>query len=385
MKLAIVGVGGAGGKILDRLLEYDADRDAGFTRHAVAVDTAKGDLEGLARVPDSNRLLVGESIGGGQGTGADPAAGRAAVEDDLEEIQSAIDRVATGKIDALLVLAGLGGGTGGGGAPLIAERLGEIHAEPVYGLGILPSTDEGGIYSRNAARALQRFVEHTDNVLLFDSEAFESRVESVAEIETTIAARFGTLFSAGEADAEDGTVAESVVDSSEVVNTLGDRGLSSVGYATEEVETKGGGLLSRLLGSKDTEPEFVSAGNATNRITSLARQATLRKLTLPCEIESASRALVIVAGPPEHLDRKGLEEARRWIEEKTNCQTVRTGDYPRPDSDRVAVLVLLSGITAVPRIEEIQTMAAEFERTAESRDGDANGNVRDLVEYDDPE
>ncbi len=390
MRLAIVGVGQAGGKVLDRLFEYDTAREGGFIQHAVAINSAKQDLQGLEHVPESNRLLVGESIVNGQGTGTDPEIGRACIQEDLEEIRSAIDRAATSEIDAFLVIAGLGGGTGSGGAPVIAERIREIYPKPVYGLGILPAADEGGIYNLNAAKSLQRFVEHTDNVLLFDNGSFKHGGESLAggyaEINDETTSRFGMFFSAGEIDAMAGNVAESVVDSSEIINTLGQQGLTSVGYATEEIETRdGGGLLGRLLGRKDDEPEFASEGSATNRITSLVRRATLGELTLPCEIESASRALLIVAGPPEHLDRKGLDKARQWIEERTGSLEVRAGDYPRPDSDRIAVLVVLSGVTDVPRIEEIQRLAADAERESEARAENSDEELEELIEYDDTE
>jgi cell division GTPase FtsZ len=384
MKLAIVGIGQAGGKILDQLLEYEATRGTNFVRHAVAINSAKQDLQGLDRVPTSDRLLIGQSIVNGQGTGTDPEAGADCVRESIDEIRSAIDRAVTTEIDAFLVVAGLGGGTGSGGAPLVADRLREIHPVPVYGLGILPASDEGGIYSHNAAEALQRFVERVDNLLLFDNDAFKSGGESLGEgydeINAEIATRFGTLLSAGEVDAGDGAVAESVVDASEIINTLGESGLTTVGYASERIETgDDGGLLSRVLGSD--EPEFMSEGDATNRITSLVRRATMGKLTLPCEIESASRALLIVSGPPDSLSRKGIESARSWLEETTNCRTVRAGDYPLPNADRVAALVVLSGVTDVPRIEEIQELGAEAQRSADAAKEESEETFRDLVEY----
>ncbi len=384
MKLAIVGVGQAGGKILDQLIEYDRTRNTGFVSHAIAVNSAKTDLMGLTHVPESNRMLVGGSVVSGHGTGTDPEAGRECVQEDIHEIVDAIGRAATSETDAFLLIAGLGGGTGSGGAPVIGERLGEIYTEPVYGLGILPSTDEGGIYNRNAANSLQRFVRSTDSVLLFDNGSArtggETLSEGYTEINDEIATRFGTLFSAGELDTLSGDVAESVVDSSEIINTLGSSGITSIGYASEPIETgndSGGGLLDRFLGSDDGD-DLQSAGDATNRITSLVRRATLGELTLPCNRESTTRALLIVSGPPDHLSRKGIDSARSWLETETGCREVRAGDYPLPDEDRVAALVVLSGLTDVPRIDEIQGTAIESE--AESDD---EGEFESLIEYGD--
>ena len=380
MKLAIVGVGQAGGKILDQLLEYDRTRNTGFVEHAIAVNTAKTDLMGLTQVPESDRLLVGQSIVGGQGTGTDPEVGEECISEDIHEIVDAVGRVATSEIDAFLTIAGLGGGTGSGGAPVVADRLGEIYTEPIYGLGVLPATDEGGIYNRNAANSLQRFVRSTDGVLLFDNGSAKSGGETLsegyAEINDRIATRFGTLFSAGEIDASSDDVAESVVDSSEIINTLGNGGITTIGFATEAIEpNSGGGLLDRFLGSDDGD-DLESAGEATNRITSLVRRATLGQLTLPCTPASAARALLIVSGPPDQLSRKGIDSAREWLEGETECREVRAGDYPLPNEDRIAALVVLSGVTDVPRIEEMQELAVESESQTEDE-----GAFEDLLEY----
>jgi cell division GTPase FtsZ len=389
MKLVVVGVGQAGGKILDRLLEYNTTRNTGFVSHAVAVNSAKSDLMGLEHVPEQNRMLVGSSIVGGQGTGTDPEIGDRCIREDLDQIQKALGQTASSEIDAFLVIAGLGGGTGSGGSPAIAERLGQIYAEPVYGLGILPSPDEGGIYSRNAANAIQRFVEHTNNLLLFDNGATKSAGETLSEgyeaINDEIATRFGMLFSAGEIDALGDDIAESVVDSSEIINTLGEQGLTSIGYASERVETDGGGggLLDRFMGSD--ESDLASKGDAANRITSITRRATLGQLTLPCERESTSRALLIVSGPPEHLSRKGIDSARRWLEETTGSRAVRAGDYPLPNEDRVAVLVVLSGVTDVPRIKQLQQQARDSEETAQARERSSEEEMQDLLQYGDEE
>ncbi len=386
MKLAIVGVGQAGGKILDQLIEYDRTRNTGFVSHAIAVNSAKADLMGLTHVPESNRMLVGQSIVNGQGTGTDPDTGRECIREDIHEITDAVGRAATSETDAFLIIAGLGGGTGSGGSPVIAERLGEIYTEPVYGLGILPSTDEGGIYNRNAANSLQRFVQSTDSVLLFDNGSAKSSGETLSEgytgINDEIAARFGMLFSAGEIDSLSGGIAESVVDSSEIINTLGDSGITSIGYASEPIETddgSGGGLLDRFREPDDGD-DLQSAGDATNRITSLVRRATLGELTLPCNRESTARALLIVSGPPDHLSRKGIDKARSWLETETGCREVRAGDYPLPDEDRVAALVVLSGLTDVPRIEEIQGMAIDSEA---ERNDDKEDDFESLIEYGD--
>jgi len=146
------------------------------------------------------------------------------------------------------------------------------------------------------------------------------------------------LFAAGEVDGN-AAVAESVVDSSEIINTLSGGGVSTVGYAAEDVERSSDrGLLSRVSGSggsgnggnrgSGSGDAGLDSANTTNRITSLVRKAALGRLTLPCDVQGAEKSLVVVGGPPEHLDRKGIERGRQWLEEETGSMEVRGGDYP---------------------------------------------------------
>jgi cell division GTPase FtsZ len=384
MKLAVIGFGQAGGKILDRLLEYDTTRETGIVNHAIAVNSAKTDLMSLEHVPEPNRVLIGQTVVNGHGAGTEPELGRKCAEADRQQIQTALQS-ATSEVDAFLIIAGMGGGTGSGGSPVLADHLQEIYAKPVYGLGILPAENEGGIYNRNAADSLETFVDSVDNLLLFDNDAFkttgESLTEGYAAINDEIVTRFGSLFSAGELDALGDTIAESVVDASEIINTLGDRGITSVGYAEESVDTASEGLLDRF--KTDSEETITSEGGAAGRITALVRQATLGKLTVPCGLETTKRALLVVSGPPEQLNRKGIEDARSWLEETTGCLEVRTGDYPRPDADNVSAIVVFSGVTDIPRIDAVQTEAIRTEEFIWNNTRDSQEDELDeLVSYD---
>ena len=384
MKLAMIGFGQAGGKIVDKFIEYDERTGSGIVRSAIAVNTAKADLLGLDHIPDENRVLIGQARVKGHGVGADNELGAEIAEEDIDEVQGAIDNIPVHEIDAFLIIAGLGGGTGSGGSPVLAKHLKRIYTEPVYGLGILPGGDEGGIYTLNAARPFQTFVREVDNLLVFDNDAWRKTGESVEggyeQINDEIVRRFGVLFGAGEVSAGD-NVAESVVDSSEIINTLSGGGVSTVGYDAEGVElSDSGGLLSRF---KSDDDEIESA-NTTNRITSLVRKAALGRLTLPCEIEGAERALLVVSGPPEHLNRKGIERGRKWLEEQTGSMEVRGGDYPINEPN-VAASILLSGVHNVPRIKELQQVAIEAQENIDEIQEESEENLETLVEDDEDE
>jgi cell division GTPase FtsZ len=384
MKLAMIGFGQAGGKIVDRFVSYDERTGSGIVRAAIAVNTAKADLMGLENIPQDKRVLIGQSRVKGHGVGADNELGAEIAEEDIDEVQGAIDAIPTHEVDAFLIVAGMGGGTGSGGAPVLAKHLKRIYTIPVYGLGILPGSDEGGIYTLNAARSFQTFVREVDNLLVFDNDAWRKAGESVEsgydEINKEIVTRFGVMFGAGEVGEGD-EVAESVVDSSEIINTLAGGGVSTVGYASESVELDdSGGLLSRFKG----EEENVDTAHTTNRITSLVRKAALGRLTLPCEIEGAERALLVMSGPPKHLNRKGIERGRKWLEEQTGSMEVRGGDFP-VNEPQVAACILLSGVNDVPRIKELQQVAIEAQDNIEAIRDESEENLEELVEDDEDE
>jgi cell division GTPase FtsZ len=388
MKLAMVGFGQAGGKIVDKFLEYDRKHGSEIVRAAIAVNTAKADLMGLEHIPEQKRVLIGQSRVKGHGVGADNELGAEVAEEDIDEVQGAIDSVPVHEVDAFLIVAGLGGGTGSGGSPVLAKYLKRIYTEPVYGLGVLPGSDEGGIYTLNAARSFQTFVREVDNLLVFDNDAWRKTGESVQggydEINEEIVTRFGVLFGAGEVG-QGGEIAESVVDSSEIIKTLEGGGISTIGYASETVETdsSGGGLLSRITGRDDSND--LDSAHTTNRITSLVRKAALGRLTMPCEIEGTERALLVLAGPPQHLNRKGIERGRKWVEEQTGSMEVRGGDYPITDSGLVASVVLLSGVTNVPRIKKLQQVAIEAQDNIDDIKQESEDNLDDLINDDEDE
>ncbi len=380
----MIGFGQAGGKVVDKFLEYDKRTGSEIVRAAAAVNTAKADLMGLENIRDEQRVLIGQSRVKGHGVGADNELGAEIAEEDIDEVQGAIDSIPVHEVDAFLVVAGLGGGTGSGGAPVLAKHLKRIYTEPVYGLGVLPGSDEGGIYTLNAARSFQTFVREVDNLMVFDNDAWRKTGESVQggyeEINEEIVRRFGILFGAGEIQ-QGQEVAESVVDSSEIINTLAGGGVSTVGYAEEEVEERSsGGLLSRLR--NDDGDDQLDSAHTTNRITSLVRKAALGRLTLPCEIEGAERALLVLAGPPEYLNRKGIERGRKWLEEQTGSMEVRGGDYPYRGAGFVATVILLAGVTNVPRIKELQQVAIEAQDNLSEIREESEQNLDELVSDD---
>jgi cell division GTPase FtsZ len=341
MKSVLIGVGQAGGKLTRELVEYDDRMGFGAVRGAVGVNTAAADLRDLP----FETVLVGQDRVTGQGVGGDNELGAEVMEAETREVLAALEGRLTAGTESIFVVAGLGGGTGSGGAPVLARELARVYDVPVYGLGILPGRNEGGLYQVNAGRSLKTFAREADALLLVDNDAFRTAGESITEgfdaINGAIAKRVGLLLAAGEA--VEG-VGESVVDSSEIINTLRDGGIAALGYAAAEA-------------GADAEANI-------NTVTSIVRRAVLTGSSLP-DATDADSALLVIAGDPDAVPRKGVERARRWVEDETGSLQVRGGDFPL-SSDRLAALVLLGGLERSDRLQSFMERASEAQDTEQA-------------------
>jgi len=366
MRVAAVGIGGAGGRIVERLWQDNERRETTYLGAACAVDTDTEALDELDALPDDRRHAFGLSETNGAGTNGDRTNGTAAIEDERLEVRRPIDQLVTSDIDALVLVAGLAGGTGSGATAHIADALREIYTIPVYCLSVLPAgrDDEAAANTIQALRALEPTV---DGQILFDNEAWlgsGQTVETAAEtLNETVVTRLGALFAAGEATASD-AVGQSVVDASEIINTLSDSGFTTLGYASQDLQADAGGgdgtvidqLKNRFLGDNSDDVDEIEAYNA---VETTLRRAVRGKLTAQCELDSVDRALAVFAGPPAWLIRDAVTDGRRWLTEELQSPEVRSGDMPTPDRDTLSVLVVLSGVTELPRLVELKTLVDE--------------------------
>ena len=348
---------------MDMFIEQDKKLGKNSFR-GIVVNTARTDLMGLKNIELKDRILIGQTVVKGHGVGTDNAAGAKITFDEVDSIISAIDKRGTHDVDAFMIVAGLGGGTGSGGSPVLARQLKKIYREPVYALGILPAPEEGRLYSYNAARSLATLIKEADNTFIFDNSAWKNEGESIksafSRLNDEIVRRFGVLFRAGEVGKAG--VGEMVVDSSEIINTLRGGGITSVGYAiTEVVSNRKKKSVGSFIGGikfkkKEATEEVLLGEDRTAKIISLVRRAMLGRLTIPCDYSTAERSLVLVAGPPDELDRKGIEKAKSWVEENIAGVEVRGGDYP-VNSDYVAAVVVLATVSNAPRLKELMGIA----------------------------
>jgi tubulin-like protein CetZ len=345
MKVGVIGVGQAGGRIAD-LLTYHSlhGKHRGIVPFSLAVNSAQADLQGLKSIAEEDRILVGQTIVKGHGAGLNRKVGAQVTRHSLHTVMHPLTDGVLRHVDAFLVIASLGGGTGSGGAPVIISKLREVYDEPTYFIGIIPSEDEGGLMTMNAIECIREVDGLVNGILLFDNDIWrkEGRAleTSYGMMNDELVKPLPLMLAAGET--RDDRVGIKVVDSSDIINSWD--GFAYIGVSEMKVKKPGERfLLSRKRSSID------QLNPAMRCYTAIRNAATLR-LTGECDIKEAKRALMILAGPPDQLSMEGFSQAKSWLEDAISTSEVRGGDCPIRGWDLVVGLVLLSGYKEIPRL-----------------------------------
>ena len=377
MQLLVCGLGGAGSRIADALVAADRRGQRSSLVGSVALDTDQQSLGELEEIQPEHRQLYGTLTGSGRGFDGHRPRGAEAADEELTELRRAVDDLSTSRSDAFLLCAGLAGGSGATLLPKLAAELESVYDVPIYGLGVLPDTDgsdetrtdgsdetgdaatDNPSREANAGHAVDPIIESTDGLLLFDNALWTKTAEDDSEpavrrrLNEILATRVTALFEAGETD-QRGRVAESVVDASEVINTLGAGGVAVLGHATQEIERPTESRFGLGLFTTETDLDETTAIKA---IETTVRRAVRGKLTADVDRGSAERGLLVTGGPPEWLNRRAIADARSWLAQETGSVEIRGGDIPTPEVDEIVALVLLSGIGECQRISALRDAA----------------------------
>lgn len=155
-KIKVVGIGGAGGSAVDRMV------DAGIKGvEFIAVNT---DVQALHYNKATKKLHIGKSITRGLGAGMNPELGRQSAEESQNEIRDALKDA-----DMVFVTCGLGGGTGTGASPIVAEIARDLGALTVA-VVTKPFAFEGAQRKNNAERGLTELTDKVDTIITIPND-----------------------------------------------------------------------------------------------------------------------------------------------------------------------------------------------------------------------
>ena len=154
--IKVIGVGGGGGNAVDRMIRSNI---AGL--EFIAVNT---DAQALMRSLAPTRIRIGDKVTKGLGSGGDPALGQKAAEESIEDISEALAGA-----DMVFIATGMGGGTGTGGAPVIAEVANELGALAVA-VVTRPFQFEGAARARVAEAGLEELHSRVDTLITIPND-----------------------------------------------------------------------------------------------------------------------------------------------------------------------------------------------------------------------
>lgn len=155
-KIVIIGTGGSGSNTLDRLFELGTS--------GVSLVAMNTDAKHLLRVRANKKLLLGKKTTAGRGAGSNPVVGEESAKETMEDIKSVI-----ADASMVFITCGMGGGTGTGSAPIIAEAAKAMGALTVA-VVTLPFTSEGKVRLENALVGLEKLKKHTDTLIVIKND-----------------------------------------------------------------------------------------------------------------------------------------------------------------------------------------------------------------------
>jgi len=273
-KIKVVGVGGAGGNAINGMIA------AGLTGvEFIAINTDAQDLE---KSRAQNRIQIGRSLTKGLGAGANPEIGLKAVEEDKEIVVQALSGA-----DMVFVTCGLGGGTGTGAAPIVAEIAKDLGALTV-GITTLPFSFEGPIRQRNAKLGADELRDRVDTLLVIPND----RILNIIERNTPVIAAFKVV---------DSILLEATRSISELITV---HGYINLDFA--DIRTIMAGMGDAMMGS--------GVGVGENRAIAAAEQAITSPLLDGLNIAGARGVLINITGG-NNMTMMEVSEAATMVQE----------------------------------------------------------------------
>jgi cell division protein FtsZ len=155
-RIKVVGVGGGGSNAVNRMIE-EGIQGVEF----VAINT---DAQALMLAKAPTRVRIGNKLTRGLGAGGNPEVGRKSAEESAEDLYNAMKGA-----DMVFITAGLGGGTGTGAAPIVAQICREVGALTI-GVVTRPFTFEGNRRMQSCETGMEKLKEHTDTLIVIPND-----------------------------------------------------------------------------------------------------------------------------------------------------------------------------------------------------------------------
>ena len=305
VKIKVIGVGGAGNNVINRMIEAGV-QGVDF----VVVNTDKQDLN---KSVCKTKVQIGEKLTNGMGAGSKPEVGKKSAEESRAQIAKILEGT-----DMVIITAGMGGGTGTGAAPIVADLA---HEAGILTVGVVtkPFKFEGANRMRQAEQGINELAGKVDSLVIIPND----RLKYVTDQKITFANAFGIA---------DDVLKQAVTSISELV-----------GYSERVIINLDFADVSAVM--KDAGRAHMGVGTASGR--EKAEQAALAAINSPLletSINGATGVLVNVTGSSE-LTLDDVETAAGIVQENANPEAniIFGATYSDEFEDEMRVTVIATG------------------------------------------
>ncbi len=343
-KIKVFGVGGGGCNAVNRMIDEGVQ--------GVEFYVVNTDLQVLNASHAKNKIQIGENITGGRGAGSNPEVGREAALESKQEIEEAIKGA-----DMVFIACGLGGGTGTGAAPIIAEIAQELGALTV-GIVTKPFRFEGKRRMEYALVGLEELKKHVDTLIIIPND----RLRDIIDKTTSFQDAFKEV---------DNVLHRGVQSISDLIAVTG---IINLDFADVKTVMEKSGTA--LIG--------IGMGVGENRAVEAAEQAVSSAL-LETTIEGATDAIINITGG-DSLTLFEIEDAVETVRAAANSDiNIIFGAIPNSNlSDEVIVTVIATGFDGKDNEEveeEIEEPANYEERMPKRRPREEDDNEYDIPAF----
>ncbi len=311
-RIKVFGVGGGGCNAVNRMVEANL----------VGVDfyVVNTDRQVLSSSPVENKILIGSNTTGGLGAGGKPDVGKAAALESIDEIKEAVQDA-----DMIFITAGLGGGTGTGAGPIIAECAQETGALTI-GIVTKPFRFEGKKRTMQAINGLDELRKHVDSLIIIPNEK--------------VGVNLGT-YPINQAFLEADNVLRQAVQT--ITDLISYNALINLDFA--DIKSVLAGQGTALIGVGEVDASEVESKDDMARV---AAQRAVDCPLLEADIKGAKNAIINVSGATS-LTIDNAEAAVGYINEVAGNEidTVFGVAYNEALGDRIIVTVIATGFDQV--------------------------------------
>ena len=322
VNIKVIGVGGAGNNVVNRMLSSGVEGV-----EFLVVNTDRQDLN-KSKCP--NKLPIGEKLTGGMGAGSKPDIGKKSAEESRAAIAKALEGA-----DMVFITAGMGGGTGTGAAPIIADLA---HEAGILTVGVVtkPFRFEGANRMRQAEAGIAALSDKVDSLIVIPND----RLKYVTDQKITFANAFGIA---------DDVLKQAVTSISELVS-YSERVIINLDFADVSAVMKNAGRA------------HMGVGTASGR--DKAEQAAMAAVASPLletSINGATGVLINVTGSVD-LSLDDVETASNIVMEAANPEAniIFGATFSEEFEEEMRVTVIATGFDSQPKQEEKQPERRAF-------------------------